>query len=245
MKSIVAAAVTCAVLFSASFAFSTYWVNDQADAEDAASATDHARTESELSSVESEQPTALPVSLLPDAAVSIEAVMQMSDSIKKTEEQLLAREQRLVKKEQRLDLLLKELKSEEDALRAFGQAVEEKIDLLDRLNNEIALKFDELDNRILELKALRESSTAGQQSDRNSLDSKVNDVKDWFSNLPPEQASDYLREFANNGKMEFAAALLQKMPDRQKSKILGAMSDPLLVEQLIDSLVPGATKIKE
>ncbi|MCR9293709.1 MAG: hypothetical protein NXI32_13375 [bacterium] len=245
MKSIVAAAVTCAVLFGASFAFSTYWLHDQAAAEDAASATDQASIESELLSDETEQPTALPVSLLPDAAVSIEAVVQMSDSIKKTEEQLLAREQRLVKKEQRLDLLLKELKSEEDALRAFGQAVEEKIDLLDRLNNEIALKFDELDNKILELKALRESSTAGQQNDRNSLDSKVNDVKDWFSNLPPEQASDYLREFANNGKMEFAAALLQKMPDRQKSKILGAMSDPLLVEQLIDSLVPGATKIKQ
>ena len=68
------------------------------------------------------------------------------------------------------------------------------------------------------------------------LDSKVNDVKSWFANLEPDQAADYLKEFANNGKLEFAASLLQKMPDRQKSKILGVMSDPILVDQLIESL---------
>ena len=79
---------------------------------------------------------------------------------------------------------------------------------------------------------------AGTDDDsvHEKFDTKVNDVKGWFAGLQAEQAADYLKEFANNGKLEFAASLLQKMPDRQKSKILGALSDPVLVDQLIDAL---------
>jgi chromosome segregation ATPase len=178
----------------------------------------------------------MPVAFRPESAVSVEAVMQMSDSIKKMEQQLIEREQRLVKKEQRVKLLFDDLATEQDELRAFSEGIDAKVEMLQRMTNSLKTILDDLDARKAELKDLEKKTGSDEQSKREELDSKVNDVKSWFENLEAEQAADYLKEFANNGKLEFAASLLQKMSDRQKSKILGVMSDPILVDQLIDSL---------
>ena len=96
--------------------------------------------------------------------------------------------------------------------------------------------MDELDRKKQDLATLEKATGTDPESVSQELESRVNDVKSWFENLEANQAADYLREFANNGKMDFAALLLQKMPDRQKSKILAAMSDPQLVSQLIEAV---------
>ena len=160
----------------------------------------------------------------------------MSDSIKKMEQQLLDRERRVVKKEQRVKLLFDDLATEQDELRAFSEGIDAKVDMLTQLNGTLKSTLDRLDVRKVELEDLAKKTGSDEESQQIELDNKVNDVKSWFSNLEPDQAADYLKEFANNGKLEFAASLLQKMPDRQKSKILGVMRDPVLVDQLIDSL---------
>ncbi|MEC8557413.1 MAG: hypothetical protein VXZ82_20615, partial [Planctomycetota bacterium] len=96
--------------------------------------------------------------------------------------------------------------------------------------------MDELNRKKQDLATLEKATGTDSESVSQELESRVNDVKSWFENLEANQAASYLREFANNGKMDFSALLLQKMPDRQKSKILAAMSDPQLVSQLIEAV---------
>ena len=234
MKSIITAIVTCSILFGISLATTSFLYEQQSQdnaVEDSVSSTQPVGGKGD----QDQRVEAMPVAFRPDA-VSVEAVLQMSDSIKKMEQQLIEREQRLAKDEQRVKLLLDDLATEQDELRAFSEGIDAKVESLQRLTGILKSTLTSLDSRKVELEELEKKTGSDEDSKQRELDGKVNDVKSWFSGLQPEQAADYLKEFANNGKLEFAASLLQKMPDRQKSKILEVMSDPILVEQLIDSL---------
>ncbi|QDT11174.1 hypothetical protein [Planctomycetes bacterium K23_9] len=232
MKTIIAAVVTCMVLFGVSAA-TTHLFLSEPPADEETEVAENAEGEE----IADESPVrAMPVAFRPESAVSVEAVLQMSDSIKKMEQQMATRQQRLAKDEQRVQLLFDDLATEQDELRAFSEGIDAKVDMVKRLNSSLRETLDQLDARKAELQKLEKDTGSDEQSQQEDMDSRVNDVKSWFAGLEAEQAADYLKEFANNGKLAFAASLLQKMPDRQKAKILEAMSDPILVDQLIDAL---------
>jgi flagellar motility protein MotE (MotC chaperone) len=236
MKSIISAVITCVILFGVSVMTTTYLhqPDSAANAESTETGADPAADPPDSSAGAI---SAMPVSLRPEQAVSVEAVLQMSDSIKKMEQQLMQREQDVLKQEQRLKLLFDDLVTEQDELRAFSEGIDAKVDMLNQMSGTLKATLEQLEARKLELVELEKKTGSDPVSKQQEMDSRVNDVKSWFADLQAEQAADYLKEFANNGKLEFAASLLQKMPDRQKSKILGVMSDPVLVDQLIDSLI--------
>ena len=234
MKTIIVAMFTCLLLFGVSLGISRYMLPASAGPETAvadASVLNEAENTSGQPRI-----TAMPVSLRPDNGISVEAVLQMSDSIKKMEQQLIKREQDLRKKEQRVQLLFEDLETEQEELRAFSEGIDAKVKSLNQASDSLKKRLADMDAREKALQALAKKTGADPESKAEEFDNKVNDVKGWFSGLQADQAADYLKEFANTGKLEFAALLLQKMPDRQKSKILGAMNDPVLVDQLIDSL---------
>ena len=108
----------------------------------------------------------MPVAFRPDNAVSVEAVLQMSDSIKKMEQQLIEREQRLVKDEQRVKLLFDDLATEQDELRAFSEGINSKVELLQRMTNSLKTTLDELDARKIELKELEKKTGSDDRSKR-------------------------------------------------------------------------------
>jgi flagellar motility protein MotE (MotC chaperone) len=236
MKSIISAVITCVILFGVSVMTTTYLhqPDSAAKAEITETGSDPADDPPDSSAGAA---SAMPVSLRPEQAVSVEAVLQMSDSIKQMEQQLMQREQEVLKQEQRLKLLFDDLVTEQDELRAFSEGIDAKVDMLNQMSGTLKATLEHLEARKLELVELEKKTGSDPVSKQQEMDSRVNDVKSWFADLQAEQAADYLKEFANNGKLEFAASLLQKMPDRQKSKILGVMSDPVLVDQLIDSLI--------
>lgn len=234
MKSIIAAVLTCTVLFGVSLA-TTKLLYAPAVPEPSEETVPPPDPVSQDQTPEADSEP-MPVALRPDHAVSVEAVLQMSDSIKKMEQSLIGREQRLVKQEQRIKLLFEDLATEQDELRAFSEGIDAKVESLQRMTAELRAMLSDLDARKIELEDLAKKTGSDDESKQSELDQKVNDVKSWFAGLQPEQAATYLKDFANNGKLEFAAALLHKMPDRQKSKILDVMSDSELVDQLIESL---------
>ena len=240
MKSIIAAVITCMILFGVSFAASRYFT--EAAKKDSETPVENVEPTVDQSSTLPPDPKAvdqiapMQVAFSPEKSVSLEAVLQMSDSIRKMEEKLILRETTVAKEEQRVQLLFSDLETEQDQLQAFSESIDAKIAALDRMTENLDSKLTTLETRKTEIASMEKDKGVDEGSQREAIDTKVNDVKGWFANLDPEQSSTYLKEFANNGKLEFAASLLQKLPDRQKSKILGAMSDPTLVNQLIDAL---------
>lgn len=244
MKSIIAAVVTCVILFGASFAASKYYMESEAAVEAGDETTpkeDSVDQSSTLPPNESviNKVDQMPVSHRPEKSVSLEAVLQMSDSIKKMEEKLRLRELKLEREEQRVNLLFVDLETEQDQLQAFSEGLDKKVESLSRMTTELKDLLASLDEKKAELATLEKAAGVDDESKLTELDNKANNLKSWFEGLAAPQASDYLREFANTGKLELAASLLHKMPNRQKAKILAEMSDPALVDQLI-----GALKVK-
>lgn len=237
MKSILASVLTCVVLFGISLGATQYLFPTTPGEPDPTAQT--GESESEPMSETKKQKlvsTSLPAGVHPDNSVSIESVLQMTDSIRKMEQQLVEREKQVAKKEQRIQILFEDLSAEQSELRAFSEGIDAKVEMLSRMTIELESKLEALDQRKRELETLAKQTGSDESSKQAEFDSRVSEVKDWFANLEPEQAADYLREFANTGKIEFASALLREMQARQQSKILTAMNDPVLVDQLIDAL---------
>lgn len=238
MKSIIASVVTCIVLFGISMGATQYLVDSQPaeELQESESPDQPQDGDPEAEAGQSKIPIQLPTALRPDQAVSIETVLQMSDSIRKMEQELISREKRVETEERRIQILYGDLETEQEELRSFSEGIDAKVEMLARMTSTLQDKLDELDIQKQELEQLAKQTGTDTESKQAEFDSRVKEVKEWFENLAPEQAADYLREFANSGKIEFASSLLREMQARQQSKILTAMNDPILVDQLIDAL---------
>ena len=177
----------------------------------------------------------LPVALRPNQSLTIDAVRQMAEAAEKRQQQLDEYENQLKKEEQRVQLLFDDLKREKKELTAFADGIEGKIRALD----EMTIKLQEIAKTVesdkKELQSL-EKKHGVDSVKSDEMQAKVETVKGWFSSLEAQQAADILMDKANQGDLEFAASLLHSMQDRQKAKILQAINDPTLVNQLIDSL---------
>lgn len=239
MKAIIAAMLTCAVIFGLSAGATRFLLEQQPPADLEAGAQGESlsgladETQDDLSGPQGD---AVPVSFRPENNVTVEAVLQMSDSIKRMEQELAEREKRVKRDEMRVKLIFDDLATEQDELRAFSDGIDAKLDILSRMNEELKATLAAVEQEKMDLEKLTKKAETKNVKPLSTVDNQADEVKGWFEGLQPEQAAEYLREFSNNGKMGFAASLLQKMPDRQKSKILGAMNDPILVDQLIDAL---------
>ena len=239
MKSLIGAVVVGIVLFAGSAGVSWYLVNQSADPE----------TE-ELAAVDGEDPVsafpakiedgkkvdAMPVAIRPNTPVTVEAVTKLAQSIMKKEEALFESQKHLQKEEQRINLLFEDLKRERDELTAFGDRIDAKIlqareatELLKQQNQSLNDQSKVLST--LEKKAGGKTSTDVKDDD---LDQRVKTVKKWFVKQKPEQTAKYLKEFVNNGELEFAARVLGTFDERTIPQILDALDDIPLATQLMD-----------
>ncbi len=182
-----------------------------------------------------EKVDAMPVSLRPDQSLSIESVLQLSDSIRKKEQQLADREQVVVREEDRLKLLFEDLRREQKELEALGDSVDSKISAARELLANLQQQQ--------QLPGGPNSSTGGAASSDGSaattaapVDPRVEQARGWIKSLEADQAARYLKEFANQGDLKFAAQLLKSLDDRQAAKILAALNDPVLGTQLVEAL---------
>lgn len=241
MKTIIAAVITCMLLFGASYAASVYFAQAAATPEEESIAESADETESGdrllPEGMEAEK-TDLPMQVSNQAnqPVALETVLQMSESIRAKEERIRLSEKALKDNEDRVEMLFEDLKREKSQLKTMADSIEIKIDQMNRMQDRLNATMNEIEARRAEVARMEKENGADDASLQKDFDDRVDTIKGWFSGLPAEQASEVFKDFANNGKLELAAALLQKMPDRQKAKVLGAMNDSVLIEQLVDAI---------
>lgn len=189
---------------------------------------------------ESERIEVMPVAMRPETPVTVEAVTELAQSIMAKERALFENEQKLKRDEKRIKLLFEDVKRERDELEAFSDKIDAKIrearEALEMLKLESKSVTDQA--RVLSDLEQEIGMTKDQLVD-DELDRRVKVVKNWFKDLEPEQAANYLKEFAERGDLEFAARLLDSLQDRQIAKVLAAFNDAPLVAQIVDSFTKG------
>jgi hypothetical protein len=241
MKSLIGAVMVGIVLFAASAGVSWFLVNQSAESQtDEITAVDETDPASAFPEPikDGEKVDAMPVAIRPDTPVTVEAVTKLAQSIMKKEQSLFDSQQQLHKEERRINLLFVDLKRERDELMAFGERIDAKI-LQAREATELLKQQSQALNDQTKVLSTLEKKTGKTSTDaaEDQVDRRVQTVKKWFKSQEPEQAAKYLKEFVNNGDLEFAARLLDTFSDRQIPKILTALNDVPLATQLADALL--------
>lgn len=186
---------------------------------------------------DSDQVEEMPVSLRPDMPISTEALTELAQSIMKKQKAIYDAEQHLKKEEKRINLLFEDLRRERDELMAFGQKIDAKIIQAREATKILQMESQKLETQTNTLSKLQKKT--GKTLDvavEDELNRRVKVVKNWFKNLDPEQAANYLKEFADRGDIDFAARLLDSLEDRNIAKVLAAFDDPPLVAQIVESV---------
>ncbi len=239
MKTFLFAGIVGVVLFAISAGASWYLINQS---------TPPALAVDEESDVESavgvppigrgtEKREQLPVAIRPDGQLSVEAVLELSESIRRKERDLMEREQSVEKMEQNVKLLFEDLKVERAELTALLDGLEAKLHSAQQTISQLKQENLLLSTQTQEFTKLAQQNAAKTSGgEQDELAQRVKTAKPWFEGLDDEQAANYLKEFANNGELRFAARLLKSLPQRKASKILAAFDDPELVQQILDAL---------
>jgi chromosome segregation ATPase len=240
MKTILMAGMVGIVLFAISASASWYLLNQKpvppTVVEENGPAEDAGLTPMGKGINKAEQ---LPVALRPNVPLSVEAVLELSESIRKKEQQLLAREKAVEKTEQNIRLLFEDLKVERAELNALMSEMETKLKTAQNSVAELKQENQTLATKSQELNKLNQQLDKKKKEGGEPLDEigqRVQTAKAWFEGLDDEQAANYLKEFANNGDLQFAVRLLKSMQQRKASKILAALNDPEFVQQILNSL---------
>jgi len=241
MKSLIGAVMVGIILFAASAGVSWFLVNqpDESQTDEIAGVTEANPASTFPETIEDgKKVDAMPVAIRPETPVTVEAVTKLAQSIMKKEQSLFDSQQLLQKEERRINLLFEDLKRERDELMALGERIDAKI-LQAREATELLKQQSQALNDQTKVLSTLEKKTGKQSTDAldDEVDRRVQTVKKWFKSQEPEQAAKYLKEFVNNGDLEFAARLLDTFSDRQIPKILAALNDVPLATQLADALL--------
>lgn len=241
MKSIITAGIVGVVLFATSASVSWFLFNQKKPEPMAVVDPNGPEEEAGMTPLGKgiEKSEQLPVAMRPNLPLSVEAVLELSESIRKKEQELLEREKAAEKTEQNIKLLFEDLKLERAELTAIMTELESKINLAQNYVTDLKQENQNLTTKSQELTKLNQQLDKKKKEGGEPLDEigqRVQTAKAWFEGLEDEQAANYLKEFANNGDLQFAVRLLKSMQQRKASKILAALNDPDFVQQLLNAI---------
>lgn len=241
MKTAISAGIVGLILFALSASVSWYLINQSNANQQLAEEDADLETETGVPPIgrgikKQEQ---LPVAIRPDLPLTVEAVLELSESIRRKEQDLIAREKLAEKNEQNIRLLFEDLKTERSELNALMEGMEAKLRIAQQTVAELRLENQQLTSKTEELAKLNQQRENRKKAGIEELDEigqRVKTARPWFEGLEDEQAANYIKEFANNGDLQFAVRLLKSLQQRKASKILAAFNDPEFVQQILNAL---------
>lgn len=176
----------------------------------------------------------MPVAVRPSAPITIEAVMELSQSIFEKEKSVGEAQDQIKRDEKRLKMLFEDLKREQEQLMVFAKRVDDRITQAREAVEELKLEKQAISREKESLKKLQKDAGTSDDVANQTLDRRVKTVKSWFENLDAEPAAKYLKEIAQEGDLDFVAKLLDSLEHRKIAKVLAAFDDAPLVAKIVN-----------
>ena len=239
MKSTIAVVLVGVILFAISAGASWFLINNQKDkVEETADQVDDPDKPVVFPPMIDQESlvSEMPVALRPDVPITVEAVTELAQSIMKKQQELVESEKRLKKEEKRIKLLFEDLRQEREELQAFGQRIDNKVSQAREAAELLKLQFAKLNDQSKALAKLENrlgKDSGDVEADR--LANRIKIAKEWMIELEPEVAAKHIKQFADDGQLEIAGAVLNSLDKRDIAKILAVLDDTSLVGQLLDA----------
>lgn len=176
---------------------------------------------------------ALPVVVRP-TMLTPEDILRNAMSLKAREEKLVQRERAAEQEEMRLGLVQSDLQGEQVAIEGLATDVKTEIEAANQLLSRILEEKTALDRQsaenAAELKKFEETrlemNTVEQQN--------IKQLSTWIQGMDATSAAAFIKELADDGKMDVAVQMLANFEEREASKILAALNNPQLMAELAE-----------
>lgn len=179
---------------------------------------------------------ALPSAIRPRAA-SVEELVRLGMSLNDREKQVVAKEEAVQKRELQQQLALVDLSSERQSLDGFRAEVRTNLETAQQLLNEMTAVYRRLTEE-------REATPTGPPSTNaaatpTDVDRRGNTKKlaQWMQGMDATKSAQLLQEMANDGQLDAAVEVLAYFEEREAAKLLSAIDDPKLVNELVTRFV--------
>lgn len=197
---------------------------------------------------EDEKVEQMPVSLRPEAGITMESVTELAESIMKKEKRVFEAEQALKKEEQRIQMLFEDLRREQDELDAVAERIDAMIIEAKEAVKLLQLEKQAITTKTEELSALeKKTGVKGDEVADLDIEARVKAANSVLESVSPEYVSRTIKEIANEGDRKVAAMVLMKLEDHRRRKVVEAMNDPAFVAELLNefsSIDSGSTKLR-
>lgn len=211
LRSIIQLGLVALVLFAVSAALSV-WLNQSKTAEAENKAKESAKeTAAPKDDKAAEKPA--PKTTLPkdDKGTETGPPGAMSD--------VRAREERLERRQAQMDLVLRDLRAEQDAVDALGRRVTAAVQEAAAAAREAAL-----------------APPTAKLPDPNATDpDAIRRMAAMYDNMSAESAALILKQMADGGKLDTAVRILSQMQPRQSARVLAEI-EPALAAQLLEKM---------
>lgn len=132
------------------------------------------------------------------------------------------REDRLERRQAQIDLILRDLQSEREAVDALVRQVTSEAQAA-------AVRVGEAESKIA---AAPKAPAGPDPAERKNIEQLAR----LYDNMAPESAAPIIKQMADSGRMDTAVRILAQMRDRQAAQLLAALSDPSLAAQLTEKV---------
>lgn len=187
----------------------------------------------DATSTSPEEPLPTPV---PSKPISAEEIFRFGVINRERMEKLKAREAALDEREKRMQLEYSDMEARHAEMEGLLAHVNDTLTAGESLLAQIKQQSTALKTERETLDKNREEfeKETGQTPEDKAANEKQ--AAGLIESMSPEIAADVLREFANDGRIDYALTMLQKMEERNAAKILDSLKDPTLLAELTSRL---------
>ncbi len=195
-------------------------------------ATPDGKTPAETAATPAER---MPVAIRP-RDMSVEELLRYSMGVKEREEKLKQSEELLQRRRVQQQLALADIEGERKEIDGLRTQVSNQLKHAESLIEKLNVVRDEF----LTEKEKQSQTLEQMKHERITIDQEHMDntkrLSMWVQSMDPEKAAGVLTSMANDGpeQMEIAVQILRNLEEREAAKILSAIEDTKLVQQLIE-----------
>jgi len=177
----------------------------------------------------------LPVAIRP-REMSVEELLRFSMGVKEREEKVKQSEELLQKRRVQQQLALSDMERERNEIDDLRVQMSDQLKhaetLIEKLNDTRTRFMQDQDSAAVSLQQMKHERI---EIDQEHMDNTKR-LSQWIQGMEPEKAAGVLTSMANDGdeQMAIAVQILRNLEEREAAKILSAIEDTKLVQQLIE-----------
>jgi hypothetical protein len=168
----------------------------------------------------------LPVAVRPKP-ISPEELLRNAMTLRNREAALQQQEQAAQQRQARLELIQADMQGEQIEVEGLNAQVKAQIDAANALLARIVEERAAMEAKLKEFEGAQTKMDASEAQN-------IKRMSAWIQGMEAETAADFLRELANDGKMDVAVQILANFEEREASKVLGAIGDSTLMIELAE-----------